>query len=408
MIAYLVNQYPKVSHSFIRREILALEKLGTLVCRIALRGWDGILADPGDLQEREKTTYLLQGGASRLLLAGLAGLLRRPARAWRALGQAIRFSRGSDRALPYHLVYLLEAAVLVRHLQRRRVTHLHAHFGTNAAEIAALARTLGGPPFSFTVHGPEEFDRPGELKLREKAAAASAVVAISSYCRSQLSRFIAPEDARKIAIVHCGLDAAFLEAPAVPPPGTGRRLVCVGRLCREKAQPLLVRAIATLRDKGLAIDLVLAGDGDLRPEVEALIAEHGLSDQVTITGWIGSDEVRGLLEGADALVLPSLAEGLPVVIMEAMALGRPVITTWVAAIPELVRPGVDGYLVAPGDEAGLVTAIAEFANLRSDQRAAMGESARARVRHDHTATVEAARLQHVFRNCSDRHETSSR
>jgi len=396
VIAYLVNQYPKVSHSFIRREIAALEALGTPVLRLALRGWTGDLADPADVAERERTIYLLQGGPLRLLAEGLATLLRRPGRALRALRLTLRLARGSDRPLPYHLAYLLEAAVLVRRLEGRGVSHLHAHFGTNPAEIATLARALGGPPFSFTVHGPEEFDRPEQLKLAEKAAAASAVVAISHYCRGQLSRFMAPDDAGKIAIVHCGLDEAFLAAPPVPPPGAGTRLVCVGRLCREKSQPLLVRAVAALRKRGIRVDLVLAGDGDLRGEVSALIARHELGEQVTITGWIGSEEVRRLIEAADALVLPSLAEGLPVVIMEAMALGRPVITTWVAAIPELVRPGRDGLLVAPGDEDGLVEAIARFVALDPRERLAMGESARDRVRRDHTVATEAARLRSLF------------
>ena len=396
MIAYLVNQYPKVSHSFIRREIAALEQLGTPVFRLALRGWDADLADPADVAERARTTYLLRGAKPRLLAAALATLAARPLPFLRALRQAVRFARGSDRSLPYHLAYLLEAALLVRALQGRGIAHLHAHFGTNPAEIAALARTLGGPSFSFTVHGPEEFDRPEALKLREKAEGATAVVAISHYCRGQLSRFVAPADVGKIAIVHCGLDEAFLSASPVAPPGNGTRLVCVGRLCAEKSQILLVRALAALRERGIRVDLVLAGDGDLRGEIEALIARECLGDQVTITGWVGSDEVRRLIEQADALVLPSLAEGLPVVIMEAMALGRPVITTWVAAIPELVRPGVDGLLVAPGDEAGLVEAIGRFIALSPGERRAMGANARARVRHDHSASIEAGKLRHLF------------
>lgn len=396
MIAYLVNQYPSVSHSFIRREILALEAQGTPVLRVALRGWDAPLADPADVAERGKTTYLLQGGLPGLVPRGLAGLLRRPGRALRALRRAWRLSRGSDRAFPYHLVYLLEAAALLRVLERSGAHHLHAHFGTNPAEIALLAKALGGPSFSFTVHGPEEFDRPGELKLREKAAAASAVVAISHYCRSQLVRIAAPADAGKIAIVHCGLDDLFLAAPPLPPPGGGTRLVCVGRLCRDKCQPMLVRAVAALRDRGIAVNLVLAGDGDLRSEVEALIAEAGLANQIEITGWVGSETVRALLESADALVLPSVAEGLPVVIMEAMALGRPVITSWVAGIPELVRPGRDGLLVAPGDEAGLVEALARFVGMEPAERAAMGESARRRVRENHTVAVEVAKLAALF------------
>ena len=74
-IAYLMNQYPKVSHIFIRREILALERLDFEVFRIALRGWDGELVDDEDRVERKRTRYVLREGASALLLAIMRALL---------------------------------------------------------------------------------------------------------------------------------------------------------------------------------------------------------------------------------------------------------------------------------------------------------------------------------------------
>jgi hypothetical protein len=72
------------------------------------------------------------------------------------------------------------------------IDHLHAHFGTNSATVALLARSLAGPQFSFTVHGPEEFDAPLALSLRQKIEGAAFVVAISSFGRSQLCRWVAP------------------------------------------------------------------------------------------------------------------------------------------------------------------------------------------------------------------------
>src|SRR3954468_21703619 len=105
-VAYLINQYPKVSHSFIRREILALERQGLEVERIALRGWDGELKDAEDERERARTRYVLRDGPLPLLLATLRMLLTRPARFMRALALAHRMSRGADRPLPVHLVYM--------------------------------------------------------------------------------------------------------------------------------------------------------------------------------------------------------------------------------------------------------------------------------------------------------------
>ena len=133
-----------------------------------------------------------------------------------------------------------------------------------------------------------------------------------------------------------------LPLPAAP------RLVCVGRLSEQKGQLLLLEAARILAAQSVAFEIVLAGDGELREEIEALIAQHGLEAQVRITGWISSAQVREEILAARALVLPSFAEGLPVVIMEAMALRRPVLTTYVAGIPELVLQGENGWLFPAG------------------------------------------------------------
>ena len=84
-IAYLINQYPKVSHSFIRREIQALERRGINVMRIALRGWDNVLVDDDDVLEREQTRYALQDGAFGLIVAFVRLLLTHPSKLLQAL-----------------------------------------------------------------------------------------------------------------------------------------------------------------------------------------------------------------------------------------------------------------------------------------------------------------------------------
>ncbi|MDR7092351.1 glycosyltransferase family 4 protein [Hydrogenophaga laconesensis] len=394
-IAYFINQYPKVSHSFIRREILALERQGVEVTRVALRGWADQLVDPDDLEERNKTQYLLRGGLAALLPVTLRQFLSRPGAFLRAVGMALRLSRMSDRAAPYHLVYLAEACELVRLCQVHQVTHLHVHFGTNPTEVALLARMIGGPAFSFTVHGPDEFDRPLGLHLREKMEAAAHVVAISSYGRSQLYRWVGHGHWPKVQVVHCGLEAAYFDTPAEPVPAAPR-LVCVGRLCEQKGQLLLLDAVRQLRDRGEDLHLVLAGDGEMRDELEQFISRHGLQSQVSITGWISSERVKQELQAARVMVLPSFAEGLPVVIMEAMALGRPVLTTSIAGIPELVRHGTDGWLVPAGDVGALVDMLSRALATDAATLQEMGTAARARVRERHLIDTEAAKLRHIF------------
>jgi glycosyltransferase involved in cell wall biosynthesis len=289
----------------------------------------------------------------------------------------------------------VEACVLYRRLRRTGARHLHAHFGTNAADVALLTRTLGGPPYSFTVHGPEEFDRPEALSLGEKIARAAFVVAISEFGRSQLFRWCAYEHWRKVHVVRCGVDAGFLGAGPRPVPDVPR-LVCVGRLCEQKGQLRLLEALALLAGQGVEFEAVLAGDGPMRAEVEAEAARLGLGEKVRVTGWLSGEQVRQHLLDARLMVLPSYAEGLPVVLMEALALGRPVVTTYVAGIPELVRPGVNGWLVPAGSVAALADALAEGLGTGTDRLGRMGAAGAGLVRALHDASREAARLAGLF------------
>lgn len=395
-VAYLVNQYPKVSHSFIRREIHALERQGVAVERYALRGWDGDLADIEDHAERRRTRYVLERAALPVLAAVLTTLVRAPGKFAAALALALRMSRRSDRPWFYHLIYFAEACRIARWLRETGAPHLHAHFGTNSAEVAMLAHAVGGPPYSFTVHGPEEFDRAAFLGLGEKIRRAAFVVGISSFTRSQLFRWVERSQWDKIEVVHCGLESGFYAGPAPRAPG-GRRLVCVGRLSEQKGHLLLLAAMRQVFNRGCTFDLVLVGDGELRCAVEELVSSFDLARHVRITGWVGGTEVRTELEAARALVLPSFAEGLPVVIMEAMVLRRPVITTFVAGIPELVRPGENGWLVPAGDVDALVDAIIACIDADGDSLERMGELARERVLARHDVDIEAFKLVQLFR-----------
>lgn len=395
-IAYLINQYPKVSHSFIRREIAALEAHGLQVRRFAIRTCRAELVDSADQDEISRTQAVLGSGASRLL----AGLVRvastRPIRFLQALSLSLRLSRGAERSLLHHLAYLSEACVLLNWFSQAKVAHVHAHFGTNSTTVALLCHALGGPPYSFTVHGPEEFDKVKAISLPEKVARAAFVIAVSNFGRSQLYRWCPLSDWSKIHIVHCGVDSGFL-ASAPPPVSSEPRLVCVGRLCAEKGQLLLLEAASHLKQQNISFKLTLVGDGPLRQELEVSIAQLNLQDHVEITGWADSAQVRQTILAARALVLPSFAEGLPVVIMEALALGRPVISTYVAGIPELVESEACGWLVPPGSVEELITAMREALQAPVETLEQMGNAGAKRVASNHNVTTESGKLAALFR-----------
>jgi glycosyltransferase involved in cell wall biosynthesis len=393
-IAYFINQYPKVSHSFIRREILALERQGFQVLRVAVHGWKDPLPDEQDQQERDQTRYVFRQGYWALLFPTLRALVRSPLRFFKALLLAVKMARSSDRPLPYHLVYVAEACRILPWLTAFGARRIHAHFGNNPTEIVMLAHVLGGPPYSFTIHGPAEFQVP--LGLEEKIHRSAFVVAVSSFGRSQLYQRSRYQDWSKIRVIHCGLEKGFYEgAPAAVTDAP--RLVCVGRLCEEKGQRLLIEAAAGLAAKEIPFELVLAGDGPTRHELETLIEHYGLGKQVRITGWISSSAVREELLAARALVLPSFAEGLPVVIMEAMALRRPVLTTYIAGIPELVRPGENGWLFPAGSVDELASAMEECLATSQVDLQRMGDCGHDTVVASHSVDTEAAKLAALFR-----------
>ncbi|WXG56167.1 MAG: glycosyltransferase [Candidatus Sedimenticola sp. (ex Thyasira tokunagai)] len=402
-VAYFINQYPKVSHSFIRREIMELEAQGVEVARYALRSDPDELVDSKDKSELDKTHYILQESPFYFFLSFIICLVATPKSFFNSLSTAIKLGWNSDRGLLRHLFYFVEAVVLERRVKEACVEHIHAHFGSNSAMVVMLAKLLGGPSYSFTVHGPEEFDKPQFLSLAEKIKHASFVVAISSYGRCQLYRWAAYDQWSKVKVVHCGLDSDFHSADqAHSEYNASPRFVCVGRLCEQKGQLLLVEAAGQLMDEGVEFELLLAGDGPMRGEIESLITHYGLDSHVKITGWVSSERVRDELLAARAMVLPSFAEGLPVVIMEAMALSRPVLSTYVAGIPELVQPGVNGWLAAAGSVPELSEMMRNVLSRDVDELKRMGIAARERVLQRHDISTEADKLIGHFREALEK------
>jgi len=398
-IAYLVNTYPMTSASFIRRELLGMEALGAVVSRMTIRRWATKLVDPDDLAEDRKTRAVLDLGALGLGWALLRIAATRPGRFLRGLRAAIRLGRrgaSSGNGILRHLIYLAEACVLVGWFREVRADHVHSHYGTNGTAVVLLCRALGGPPFSFTTHGPEEFDRPLALGLDVKIADSAFAIAVSEFGRSQIWRWAPYEQWSKVHVVHCGLDPMFLKAEPVPVP-EAPRLVCVGRFAEQKGLPVLVRAAGLLKRRGVDFELTLVGGGPLQGEIEALVDGLGLRDRVRLAGWRSNAEVRDFILQSRALVLPSFAEGLPVVLMEALALGRPVVSTWVAGIPELVRPGENGWLVPPSSADALADALAEVIAAPTARLEEMGRVGAARAAERHDASTEAGRLLGLIR-----------
>lgn len=403
-LAYLINQYPSISHTFIRREIEALERCGVNVARFSIRASaHGQIAEE-DRREAEKTRRIVGARAPDLVGALVASAVLRPAGSLAAAALAFQIGWRSESGLLRHFFYAAEAMVLASWMRRERLRHVHAHFGTNSATVAMLAARINGAAFSMTIHGPEEFDKPALIGLARKIKAASFVAAVSSFGMSQLRRLVEPEYWDRIRIVRCGVEKSFHDG-APPAPVSEARFVSVGRLCEQKGQLTLIEAAAEVKRRGGKFRLVLIGDGEMRGDIEAAIARCELSSFVDLLGWRSPADVRREIEASRAFVLPSYAEGLPVSIMEAMALERPVISTYVAGIPELVIPGENGWLVPAGDGAMLADAITDAIGATQAQLAQMGQSAKARVLARHDIDEIAGELKAIFAEITDREKS---
>ncbi len=394
-IAYLLNTYPVPSGTFIRGEIRALAARGVEVSRYAVRRFPDPLVEPADREEQAKTRYLLTGNA-RGLVAGFAReALTNPLRLARALPAWWRLYRNAGSGLVRHVAYLMEASLLRQELARQGIAHVHAHFSGNAATVVMLCRLLGGPAYSFTAHGPDEFVAPERHSVGMKIGHAAFVVAISDYARGRLAQLAEnPQDVRRIAVARCGIDIGSF-TPAPPVEADNMTFVCVGRLCPQKGQVHIPAAVAALRPRFPGLKVELVGDGESRAEIEAEIARHDVADAISLLGWADNAEVRRRIAASRALMLPSYAEGLPMVIMEAFALARPVLSTTIAGIPELVDAAC-GWLVPPGDHAALVAAMTAALEASPETLAQMGATGRARVEQQHTLARLAEDLEALF------------
>jgi colanic acid/amylovoran biosynthesis glycosyltransferase len=258
-----------------------------------------------------------------------------------------------------------------------------------------LCKLLGGPDYSITIHGPEEWDRPEAISLKEKYENAAFVVAVSDFGRCQVYRWCGLGHWSKVRVVRCGVDDDFLKTEPTGVPDT-RRMVLVAGLVEQKGHLLLVQALGQVAKEGHDFEMLFVGDGRLRPAVQQEIKAHGLEGKVHILGWQSNAQVREHLKSSRALVMPSFAENLPVAMMEALAMGRPVLGTYIAGVPELVENGVTGWLVPPGNVEMIAAAVIRILNTPTGELSSLGRAGAERVRRMHDARVEASKLKDLF------------
>lgn len=401
-ILYLANVYPAPSNTFIRDEIIELEKLGHQIARFSVRRFRGRLVDQLDVAEARKTRLLLDGNVFHLFIALMRELFGRPLALSQLVPLWVTLLKNSRGGIVRHVAYALQAIHLRQVSAALGIEHIHVHFSTNATAVAMLCKSVGGPSYSFTAHGPDEFSHPTSNSFSEKISNSSFVVAISDYCKSLLNSFAQTAHKQpEIHVIRCGINLdQFTLSKTIT--DENMTFVCIGRLCPQKGQIHIPKAISLLREEFPRIRIVLIGDGESRLSIEKEVATFGVEEEVTLLGWCSGAKVREMISASRALVLPSYAEGLPIAIMEALAMGRPVISTRVAGIPELVDESC-GWLLDPGDINGLVWALRAALSVSPQRLQEMGLAGRKYVEQLHDRRRIAVSLADLMERVPPRH-----
>lgn len=402
-LGYLVPEFPSQTHSFFWREIAALERLGVDVALISTRPPNRrLMAHDWSETAIARTTYLaplslpaMAAGIPAAIGATLTRGIPAEDRAW--------YLRNAGAHAPF-------ARRLVQVARAGGLDHIHVHSCARAALVAMLARRMGAPPYSLTLHGPLRDYGPGQ---RTKWQDASFATVITERLRTEIPAELLGIALPQIIVQPMGVDTdLFRRHTPYEPPRRGEtvRIFSCGRLNYVKGHQFLVEAVAILAARGIDARLEIAGEDEqggtgFHRELDRLVALHGVADRVTLCGAIGEDAVRDRLLGAHIFALASLSEPLGVAYMEAMSCEVPVIGTDAGGVPELITDGHDGILVPPQQPSALAASVERLLS-NPDTAQRIGKAARGTVSARFSAQTGARTLIEAISRTAGRRTVS--
>ncbi|HAS6347418.1 TPA: glycosyltransferase [Vibrio vulnificus] len=364
---YVINQYPKISHTFIRREIIEMENQGEIILRSSIRRPPEQLVDAVDIVEEKKTHFIIST-LNEMLHYFIIGLTTQGL--WGGINFFVSYVVKSRKRIKT-LLYFIEAICLAGRYKKDGVEHIHAHFGTNSADVAMFASKMLGVPFSFTIHGADEIDNFDDYSITKKVEQSLKTFCVCSYIAAQVKRKTSVEDHYKVTVSKCGVEVIDHQVgqPLVDRNNNVLNLVIVARICPEKGYFTLLESLRYIRKNSLCqFQLRVIGGGEDLEQVKEKVREFDLSNNILFMGWKSTDEVLDIVAQSDLFVLPSYMEGLPISIMESMMVKTPVLSTYVSGIPELIRHGINGILVPANDHIRLAQEIVSFSELSESKR----------------------------------------
>lgn len=361
-VGYVVVEFPKVTETFILREMTELLTLGVDVTLFSLRT---IRNYPVQHQEtkamQERTYYSAFFFSLALVAANLSFLFRKPLRYLSLWFYLIRHTCRSPRFLVKTIAMLPKCIYFASVARKLGLERIHAHFAQQPAVCGIIINWLIGIPFSMTPHAYDIFV--DKVMLDEKLRRADMVVAVSDFHRRYFLEICPDMDPDKIREVRYGLRLEEYE------PKTDYRIdgpvkfLSVASLQRYKGIPFLIEACRLLAEEGIDFECAVIGEGEDRFGLETRIAKAGIGDRFILPGILPHHEVRERFLQSDIFVLPSIIEengcmeGLPNALIESLALGVPAISTNISGIPELIMDEKTGLVVEQQDGVALAEAM---------------------------------------------------
>ncbi len=358
-VAYLANQFPCVTESYVGDEVEELRRRGV---RVIVGSVQKPPSPPStSAANRRDPEIVIRSATLIYVIRALWLCIKRCSRLSDLLFRV--FFKGTEGpALRMKaLLHTFLGACYAVMLEDEHVDHIHVHHGYCGSWIGMVAARLLAVDFSFTLHGSDLLLH--GVYLDVKLASSTFCLTISYYNRQHILRQYPKIDPAKVVVARLGVEVE------TNPPRSLRRernrrftMLAVGRLHPVKNHEFLIRACAQLHARGFDFECLIAGEGPTRARLQSLIESFALHDQVLLLGGVSREQVFGLYDRADLVVLTSRSEGIPLVLMEAMARAKLVLAPAITGIPELVLHGKTGFLYEPGS---LKSFLAQFEFIQS-------------------------------------------
>jgi len=365
-IAFVTTSFSTLSHTFIRREIAELRRLGVDIYLFGVRPEkkEQIL-EKGITYDKE-TVYLYPIKIFPVIRSNIWFAISKPFCYLKTFYHSLLNKDGSIWQRVKSAYHFFISPYIAAQMQEKGISHIHAHFLHVPSTIAMYCSKLLDVSFSITAHsaGIAKLKEMSDLKTKVKEA--KFIFAVSNYTKDYIDKFIYP-CSKKTYVVRCGLNPreySFKDSHRFGGGIDGKiQLVAIGRLVEKKGFSYLIEGTSCLRKAHVNFNVKIIGAGPLKLDLEILSKMHGLASMIVFTGQLPTEETKQELNKSDIIIVPSVEsksgekEGLPIVIIEAMALGVLVLATEHSGIPEVVKHKVTGLLVPERDSGAICESI---------------------------------------------------